>query len=82
MIELFKDLDNKMPTCPCCSDVLLRHIRARETYLFCRTCRLEMLESFYTQNKNPGRSKPTTSLLEETSRQTAPQLETLTSTLP
>ncbi|CAD5972870.1 hypothetical protein PCC9214_03940 [Planktothrix tepida] len=29
-------------TCPCCSNTLLRHIRAREIHWFCRHCYLEM----------------------------------------
>lgn len=29
-------------TCPCCSNTLLRHIRAKEIYWFCRHCYLEM----------------------------------------
>ena len=27
-----------MSTCPCCSSPLLRHIRGREVYWFCRHC--------------------------------------------
>jgi hypothetical protein len=27
-----------MNSCPCCSDVLLRHIRGHEVYWFCRNC--------------------------------------------
>ncbi|WRH66740.1 MAG: hypothetical protein RSE13_24980 [Planktothrix sp. GU0601_MAG3] len=29
-------------TCPCCSDTLVRHIRSREVYWFCRHCYQEM----------------------------------------
>jgi len=31
-----------MNYCPCCSGVLLEHIRGRETYWFCRHCWQEM----------------------------------------
>ncbi len=31
-----------MSTCPCCSDVLLRHIRGNEVYWFCRNCWQQM----------------------------------------
>ncbi|HLO88530.1 MAG TPA: hypothetical protein VK203_26470 [Nostocaceae cyanobacterium] len=31
-----------MNYCPCCSDLLLLHIRASGTYGFCRTCWQEM----------------------------------------
>ncbi|MEA5573032.1 hypothetical protein [Calothrix sp. UHCC 0171] len=27
-----------MSNCPCCSNVLLRHIRGNEVYWFCRNC--------------------------------------------
>lgn len=27
-----------VPICPCCSNTLLRHIRAREIYWFCHHC--------------------------------------------
>ena len=30
------------PTCPCCSDTLLRHARSGEVYWFCRCCYQEM----------------------------------------
>jgi hypothetical protein len=33
-----------MNTCPCCSHVLLRHIRSHEVYWFCRNCWQEMPE--------------------------------------
>ncbi|BAZ33133.1 hypothetical protein NIES4074_56430 [Cylindrospermum sp. NIES-4074] len=28
--------------CPCCSNLLLQHIRRSEIYWFCRSCRQEM----------------------------------------
>lgn len=31
-----------MNYCPCCSDLLLQHIRRSEIYWFCRTCWQEM----------------------------------------
>lgn len=31
-----------MINCPCCSDQLLRHIRAQDVYWFCPSCRQEM----------------------------------------
>ncbi|MBF2050449.1 MAG: hypothetical protein EDM05_57005 [Leptolyngbya sp. IPPAS B-1204] len=31
-----------MPTCPCCSDNLLRHVRDSRVYWFCLTCHQEM----------------------------------------
>ncbi|MEA5620855.1 hypothetical protein VB711_23875 [Cronbergia sp. UHCC 0137] len=31
-----------MNYCPCCSNVLLKHIRGSTTYWFCRTCWQEM----------------------------------------
>jgi hypothetical protein len=31
-----------MSTCPCCSDVLLRHIQHGSLYWFCRSCWAEM----------------------------------------
>ncbi|BAY07535.1 hypothetical protein [Calothrix sp. NIES-2098] len=31
-----------MSYCPCCSDVLLKHIRGSEVYWFCRHCWQEM----------------------------------------
>ena len=31
-----------MPSCPCCSDQLLRHIRSAQIYWFCRSCWQEM----------------------------------------
>jgi primosomal protein N' len=31
-----------MATCPCCSDQMLRHVRANQTYWFCRHCWQEM----------------------------------------
>ncbi|MBD2520248.1 hypothetical protein H6G93_35970 [Nostoc sp. FACHB-973] len=31
-----------MNYCPCCSGLLLEHIRGRETYWFCRHCWQEM----------------------------------------
>ncbi|BAY72395.1 hypothetical protein H6G10_06710 [Anabaena cylindrica FACHB-170] len=31
-----------MNNCPCCSHQLLRHIRSREVYFFCRKCWQEM----------------------------------------
>ncbi len=31
-----------MSHCPCCADQMLRHIRANETYWFCRHCWQEM----------------------------------------
>ncbi|HEY9649407.1 MAG TPA: hypothetical protein V6C95_02005 [Coleofasciculaceae cyanobacterium] len=30
------------PTCPCCSETLLRHIRVKDVYWFCRHCYQEM----------------------------------------
>lgn len=31
-----------MNNCPCCSDKMLRHIRHREIYWYCPSCRQEM----------------------------------------
>jgi DNA-directed RNA polymerase subunit M/transcription elongation factor TFIIS len=31
-----------MATCPCCSNLLLRHIRQQGIYWFCRSCHAEM----------------------------------------
>lgn len=31
-----------MSTCPCCSNLLLRHIRHGTLYWLCRSCRAEM----------------------------------------
>jgi len=31
-----------MNYCPCCSNLLLQHIRGSESYWFCRTCWQEM----------------------------------------
>ena len=31
-----------MNNCPCCADILLKHIRRTEVYWFCRTCWQEM----------------------------------------
>lgn len=31
-----------MPICPCCSNLLLRHIRQGTVYWLCRSCRAEM----------------------------------------
>ncbi len=31
-----------IPTCPCCSDTLVKHIRSREVHWFCRHCYQEM----------------------------------------
>ncbi len=39
-----------MNYCPCCSDLLLEHIRGRETYWFCRHCWQEM--PVYNWNKS------------------------------
>ena len=36
-----------MVKCPCCSDTLLRHIRSGQTYLLCRSCRLEILDTHH-----------------------------------
>ncbi|HEY9847595.1 MAG TPA: hypothetical protein V6D03_15540 [Candidatus Caenarcaniphilales bacterium] len=33
-----------MSFCPCCSDLLLRHVRVGQTYLYCHRCRFESLE--------------------------------------
>ncbi len=33
-----------MANCPLCSDVLLRHVRSKQTYWFCRRCRIEISE--------------------------------------
>lgn len=33
-----------MVICPCCSHPLLRHIRARQTYWFCRHCWDEIID--------------------------------------
>lgn len=30
-------------TCPCCSGLLLRHVRQRGIYWFCTSCRQEMM---------------------------------------
>ncbi len=35
-------LDTAMNTCPCCSEVLLRHARQSSIYWFCPHCRQEM----------------------------------------
>ncbi|AFZ03954.1 hypothetical protein [Calothrix sp. PCC 6303] len=53
-----------MNTCPCCSHVLLRHVRGNETYWFCRNCWQEMPEmnvtrinlEAMTQHKNIARN--------------------------
>jgi hypothetical protein len=31
-----------MNSCPCCSDILLQHIKGSEIYWFCRSCWQEM----------------------------------------
>ncbi len=31
-----------IPNCPCCSDTLVRHIRSKGVYWFCRHCYQEM----------------------------------------
>ena len=31
-----------MNTCPCCSNILLRHIHSNQAYWFCRNCWQEM----------------------------------------
>lgn len=31
-----------MATCPCCSNQMLRHVRHKQIYYFCRTCWQEM----------------------------------------
>jgi DNA-directed RNA polymerase subunit M/transcription elongation factor TFIIS len=31
-----------MTNCPCCSNMMLRHIRAHQVYWFCRSCWAEM----------------------------------------
>lgn len=31
-----------MVTCPCCSDLLLRHARRGESYYLCQRCRIEV----------------------------------------
>ncbi|MBD2615374.1 MAG: hypothetical protein RMY62_032355 [Nostoc sp. ZfuVER08] len=38
-----------MNYCPCCSGLLLEHLRGRETYWFCRRCWQEM--PVYEQNQ-------------------------------
>lgn len=30
------------PTCPCCTDTLLRHVNGKGLYWYCCTCRQEM----------------------------------------
>jgi hypothetical protein len=53
-----------MNTCPCCSHVLLRHIRGNEIYWFCRNCWQEMPEMSVTlinlepmmRGKHPSRN--------------------------
>jgi hypothetical protein len=42
-----------MIKCPCCSDTLLRHIRSGQTYLLCRSCRLEILDEHHRQVTRP-----------------------------
>jgi ribosomal protein L37AE/L43A len=82
MIEKLNTLDNKMAYCPCCSDILLRHVRSRKTYLYCRRCRLEILEAGYGQQL--GYKKVSMeALLDKTNRQTSTKDEKLVSpTLP
>lgn len=33
-----------MATCPFCSDILLRHARAGQSYWLCRRCRTELID--------------------------------------
>jgi ribosomal protein L37AE/L43A len=39
---LITGFETTMPLCPCCSDLLLHHIRGAENYWFCRSCWQEM----------------------------------------
>lgn len=34
-----------MNSCPCCSDLLLRHVCAGQSYFYCQRCRLELPET-------------------------------------
>ncbi|NJR49601.1 MAG: hypothetical protein HC780_08510 [Leptolyngbyaceae cyanobacterium CSU_1_3] len=47
-----------MSTCPCCSDVLLRHIQHGSVYWFCRSCWAEM-PSFAEHNARSSVSSVT-----------------------
>lgn len=33
---------NRMNSCPCCSQIMLRHVRQHQVYWFCRNCWQEM----------------------------------------
>ncbi|OSO90787.1 hypothetical protein B7O87_08190 [Cylindrospermopsis raciborskii CENA303] len=35
-------MSNRANTCPCCGGFVLRHIRHRELYWFCPSCRQEV----------------------------------------
>ena len=36
-------------SCPCCSDIMLRHLSNRHSYWFCSRCRIEMPDIEYHQ---------------------------------
>ncbi|MBL1175286.1 MAG: hypothetical protein FWK01_09190 [Pantanalinema sp. GBBB05] len=41
-----------MANCPCCSNQMLRHIRANQTYWFCRHCWQEMPNSLLSSSSS------------------------------
>lgn len=47
-----------MNTCPCCSDLLLPHARAGQSYFYCQRCRLELPETVVQAEIEP--CQPTT----------------------
>lgn len=46
-----------MAFCPICSDLLLRHIHSRHSYLYCQHCRIEVPEVLGSQKVELGRSQ-------------------------
>lgn len=46
-----------MAFCPICSDLLLRHIHAGHSYLYCQHCRIELPEALETQKIELGQSQ-------------------------
>lgn len=67
-----------MASCPCCSDILLRHVRSRKTYLYCRRCRLEILEAGYGQRLGHNHASAET-ILDKPNRQAFTKEERLAS---
>ncbi|MDX2231540.1 MAG: hypothetical protein NW220_18025 [Leptolyngbyaceae cyanobacterium bins.349] len=57
-----------MANCPFCSDILLRHIRAGQSYWLCRRCRTEILEE-ESHQANPANSDRKPQIIEEASPQ-------------